>query len=411
MLLERNQGLIGAIVIVLVAAGTAFAVLATAGLFVDGEPMRAEFTDAAGLEDGDFVYVGGHRAGTVTGVRIDGARVVVDFTLTTPQMPADSMAEVSLNTALGRRGLTVVPGSSSQELEAGSLIPLERTSTPVDLPELGDRSAELLGELDVPALRELTTALADVTDDSREDLEALLDGVESVTTIVSDRRSEIAAVLDRATTVVDAAASKDVELVAIIDDFGSVLDRLVDRRADISRLLQETSRTSTLTADLVSERRAQIDRVVASFSEDLALLDRHQVDLAHTLAYLPAGLEGFSSIGYSGGEARTDNPRWGNVFATNLGSVGVGSLLECGGALDRLFTDLLAPDPRCGGTSTPPAQGPEEGPPVDDEGDQPDEGDATPAPLLEDVTRSLSGGDAVGRFLDAPSSLLGGGRP
>jgi ABC-type transporter Mla subunit MlaD len=50
--------------------------------------------------------------------------------------------------------------------------------TPVDLPELGDRSAELLGEVDVDAMQELTTALADVTEGNREDVEALLDGIE-----------------------------------------------------------------------------------------------------------------------------------------------------------------------------------------------------------------------------------------
>ncbi|MEX1162976.1 MAG: MCE family protein [Nitriliruptor sp.] len=405
MLLERNQAVIGVIVAAVVAAGTAFAVLATAGLFVDGEPMQAAFTDAAGLEDGDFVYVGGHRAGTVTGVEIDGDHVLVDFTLTVPEMPADSMAAVTLNTALGRRGLTVVPGTSSQMLEAGSLIPLDRTTTPVDLPELGDRSAELLGELDVPALRELTTALADVTDDSREDVEALLEGVEAVTTIVSDRRDEIEDVLDRATVVVDAVASKDTELVAIIDDFGSVLDRLVDRRADITRLLRETSRTSTLTADLVAERRAQIDRVVESFSEDLAVIDRHQVDLAHTLTYLASGLDGFSSIGYSGGAAQVDNPSWGNVFATNLGSIGIGSLLECGGALDQLFTEVLAPDPRCGEEGVP-SQGSEDGPPADDGGQ--DQGG--PAPLIGDLGRGLTGTDAVSRFLGVPTTLQGGGQ-
>jgi phospholipid/cholesterol/gamma-HCH transport system substrate-binding protein len=405
MLLERNQVIVGLVVAALVAAGTAFAVLATAGLFVDGEPLQAEFSDAAGLENGDFVYVGGHRAGTVTGVEIDGDHVLVDFTLTAPDLPADSMVEITLNSALGRRGLTVVPGTSTDTLAAGDLIPLDRTVTPVDLPELGDRSAELLGELDVPAMRELTTALADVTEDSREDVEALLEGVESVTTIVSDRRNELEAILDRATVVVDAAASKDAELVAIIDDFGAVLERLVQRRDDITRLLQETSRTSTLTADLVAERRDQIDRVVASFTEDLELIDRHQVDLAHTLAYLPAGLEGFASIGYSGGDARTDNPRWGNVFATNLGSIGIGSLLECGGALDQLFTDLLGPDPRCEEQGPPPTQGPEQGPPKGDDGGS----DGAELPL-DLSSRGASGGEAVRRFLDVPSSLLGGDR-
>jgi phospholipid/cholesterol/gamma-HCH transport system substrate-binding protein len=408
-MLQRNQAFVGVVVLIVVAIGTAFAVGATAGLFVDGEPMSAEFTDAAGLEGGDFVFVGGHRAGTVTDVEIDGDRVLVDFTLTVEEMPEDSMAEITLNSALGRRGLTIVPGTSSTFLADGSTIPLDRTVTPVDLPELGDRSAELLGELDVPALQDLTTALADVTEGNREEVQALLEGVEAVTTIVSDRRDELEAVLDRATVVVDATASKDAEIVRIIDDFGSVLSRLVERRDDITRLLQETAQTSTLTADLVSERRAQIDRVLASFSEDLAIIDRHQVDLAHSLAYIGQGLEGFAGIGYSGGDARVDNPRWGNVFTTNLGSIGIGALLECGGAIDELFTGLLGPDPRCtpGGPQT---QGPEESPPVEgsqrDEPGQPLPGDG---PLL-DLDRRLTDTDALRSFLDAPSGLLGGDR-
>lgn len=409
-MLQRNQALIGSVVIVIIAIGTAFAVLATAGLFVDGEPMQAEFADAAGLEPGAFVLVGGHRAGTVTDVEIDGEVVRVDFTLTAPEIPADSMAEITLTSALGRRAVTLVPGTASDHLEAGSTIPLDRTVTPVDLPELGDESAELLGEVDVDALQDITTALGDITEDSREDVEDLLEGVEAVTSIVVDRRDEIEAVLDRATTVVEAINQKDTELVAIIDDFGSVLDRLVDRRADVTRLLQETAATSTLTADLLEERRDQIDRTLASFTQDLELIDQHQVDLAHTLAYLPAGLEGFAGIGYSGGDAQIDNPDWGNVFATNLGSVGVGSLLECGGALDALFTDLLGPDPRCddpGGS--PPTQGPEQGPPAEGSDALPDPPLSLDlGPLIDDLRRPLQNGDALDRVFDLPGALLGG---
>jgi phospholipid/cholesterol/gamma-HCH transport system substrate-binding protein len=411
-MLERNQFVVGLVVIVLVAIGTAFAVGATAGLFVEGEPMTASFTDAAGLESDDFVFVGGHRAGTVTDVEIDGDQVEVSFTLTVEEMPEDSMAEITLSSALGRRGLTIVPGTASSHLEAGSHIPLARTSTPVDLPEFGDRSAELLDELDVDAFRELTTALADVTEGNREEVQELLEGLEAVTTIVSDRREEIEAVLDRATVVIDATASKDAELIRIIDDFGFVLNRLVDRRDDISRLLRETATTSTLTADLVAERRDQIDRVLASFSQDLAIIDRHQVDLAHTLPYLGAGLEGFAGIGYSGGDARTDNPRWGNVFTTGLGQIGVGALLDCGGAIDVLFTDLLGPDPRCDGQGVE-TQGPEESPPVEDDGSGGDPTLPLPSPgasTSNDLGERVSDGEALRSFLDAPSSLAGGDR-
>src|SRR5690606_21033238 len=148
---------------------------------------------------------------------------------------------------LGKRGLALTPGTSSDVLEDGDVIPLARTVTPVDLPEIGDRATELLTGVDVEAMRELTTSLADVTEGNREDVERLLHGVEDVTRIVSERREELKVVLERANTLVDAAADKDREIVAIIDDFGSVLDRLVQRRADISRLLATTASQSQAT--------------------------------------------------------------------------------------------------------------------------------------------------------------------
>ena len=82
MLLERNQFLVGLIAAVLIGVGTVFAVFATGGAFVKGFPVSAEFTDAAGLSPGDFVFVAGVRSGQVTGVRIEGDHVVADFTLT-----------------------------------------------------------------------------------------------------------------------------------------------------------------------------------------------------------------------------------------------------------------------------------------------------------------------------------------
>ncbi|MFA9429381.1 MCE family protein [Egicoccus sp. AB-alg2] len=410
MLLERNHTVVGLAVVGVIGAGTLFALGATAGLFVRGDVYEAELADAAGLKAGDFVYVAGHRAGEVLSVDVDGALVRVRFSSTAPELPADSMVSVILSNTLGKRGLSLTPGTATATLADGDVIPLARTSTPIDLPEVGDRATELLGGLDVEAMQELTTALADVTEGNREDVERLLRGVEDVSRIVSDRRDELQTVLDRATTLVDAAAEKDQELVAIIDDFGSVLDRLVQRREDLSRLLEVTASQSEATAALVGDNREQLDRVLASFHEDLEVIDRHQVDLAHTLAYLGVSVYGFSSIGVSGGEARVDNPGWGNVFVTGLGSVGIGALLECSGALDAVFTDLLGPDPRCEPVDNP-GQGPQPGPPAEDADERPAgplDPPTVPDPdvLTDAVTRPLSNPQSLSRFL---GGMTGGG--
>jgi phospholipid/cholesterol/gamma-HCH transport system substrate-binding protein len=409
MLLDKNHALIGLVVVLVIGAGTLFAVGATAGLLVRGDVIEVELADAAGLKRGDFVYVAGHRAGEVLSVEIEEDHVRASFSLTAPEIPADSTASVIVSNTLGKRGLAITPGTASQHLTAGDVIPRERSSTPVDLPELGDRTTELLGGVDVDALQELTTALADITDGTRDEVEALLTGVEDLSTIVSDRRDEIAAVLDRAYTVVDAAAEKDAEIVAIIDDFGHVLDRLVQRRADITRLLQQTASQSQASAALIGDNRAQLDDVLASFHEDLALVDQHQVDLAHTFAYLGVSLEGFSSIGVSNGEVRSDNPDWGNVFVTGLGSVGIGALFECAGALDTLFTRAIGPDPRCEPVEGNPSEG--DGPPTDRD-DPLGPVDVPPPPngevLVDSLTRPLGNPGSLSRFLQAPGAQDGG---
>lgn len=354
-MLERNQVFVGLVVVVCIALGTFFAIVASNGAFRSGTPMTAEFSDAAGLERDDFVTVAGVRAGRVEEVVIDGDHVLVTFLLDAQEIPNDSTAEIYLTGALGRRAIRVLPGNSQTPFVSGDLIPMARTSTPVDLPELGDTTVDLLAESNVRALQDVLSALADITDGQQENVADILDGVQRLAAVVVDRRDDVAAVLERGEVLIDAVADKDHELVTIIDKFGSTLSTLVAHREDVTRLLRETAGSSKVLGDLVTEREAQIDRVLDGLARDLAVIDEHQVDLAHIFAYAGVSFEGFASIGYQQSSAKIDNPTWGNVFVTELGEAGIEPLLACGGAIDEALTSLLGPDPQCEGPPTDPA--------------------------------------------------------
>lgn len=348
MLLERNQVLIGVVMSLVLGAGTVFAVFLSGGLISRGMTLTADFTDAAGLQERDFVFVAGVQSGQVQSVEIDGETVRVAFSLTAPEIPADSTASIIISNTLGKRAIRLQPGSSSETFDAGDHIPLDRTTTPVDLPELGDESAELLGTLDVDALNGVTEALADITEGQREEVAQLLDGVQRLSRVIADKRTELETVLDTAEEFVDAAADKDRELVRIIDGFGTTLDTLAQRRVEVTELLEETASATDLTADIFEERRAQIDRMLFELHEDLEIVDRHQVDLAHMLAYAGVAVHGFATIGYEDGQqVRRDTPEWGNVFVTDMGAIGIEALLACNGALDNLLTELIGPSPEC----------------------------------------------------------------
>ncbi len=350
MLIERNQVLVGIVAAIVVLAGTAFALVTTGStILVRGMRVEAAFADASGLESGDFVYVSGVRAGTVTDVAQDGDHVRVEFALTSDGwIPDDSTIAVILANTLGKRGLAITPGASTTALADGDSIPIERTRPIVDIPEFGDETEELLANLDVDALRQLTVSLADITQGQRGDVDRLLDGVQQISDVLVRRRDQLSGTIESARRLVGVVESRDDEIIQIIDNFQITLDTLLANRDQIERLLVETASASTSTADLVSERRAQIDRVLASLSEDLAIIDAHQVDLAHMLAYGGVAIDGFSSIGYVNLN-KDDTGQWANVFTTGIGAVGTDATLGCGSPLDDVLTELFGPDPACDG--------------------------------------------------------------
>lgn len=364
MLIERSQVIIGIIAVVVIGIGTAFAVFSTGGLLVSGATLTADFADGAGVGDGDFVVSSGVRVGQVTAVEIiDGNTdetcvtgngeapagcVRVTMKIDNNGIPDDSLVEVTLQNALGRRQVRIIPGGSATFFEEGDHVGLDQTATPRDIPELGDRAAELLGGLETERLNALAVSLADVLEGKEQEVSDLLTALDDITAVVAERRDDLARVLEEASTLVDAAADKDQQIVQIIDEFGSTLDLLAQRRNEIARLLEETANATTVSADLVEDRQEQLDSILGELHTDLAILEEHQVEFADVLAVLGVGFEGYAGIGYHGLE---DNLNWGNVFTTQIGPVGYGGLTDCGGVADLLLSTLFGPDPNCAGAT------------------------------------------------------------
>lgn len=342
MLLERNQALVGLIAAIVIAAGTVFAVVLSAGAFVSGYPVAVEFENAAGITSGDHVLVAGVRAGQVTDVRISDGLIVVEVH-TTAELPLDSSAAIVNKNLLGARAVELVAGRDWDRLledDPLATIPVERTRVPVDVPELGDATVELLQDADATALTELITSLADVTEGQRDEVGRLLDGLSDVGQLVAEDRESLVALIANARTVVDAVEDRDDDLVRTIDAFGSTVDELSARRESIRSLLTGTRDAAQLSGDLLREHRDELDRVLHEADALIAIVDRHQVDLAHAVAYGGVAFSGFASVGKSG---EADNPYWGNILTSGVGMAGIDAFAGCGGVLDQILDQLLGP--------------------------------------------------------------------
>jgi phospholipid/cholesterol/gamma-HCH transport system substrate-binding protein len=352
--LERNQRVIGAIAVALIVVGTAVALLLSGGVFARTYPVRAVFTDAGGIAVGDEVTVAGLDAGSVKGLRIEQGKVVMDLAVNQGvELPADSRAEVVIETLLGKRSVNLEAGQdTTRTLEQVGAIPVERTGTPIDITDLNDISVRLLNESDADALNELLLQVTDITQGKGEEITELVSGLADLTEAVDSRREELSGVITALRTLSQTFGERDETLVSLIDHLDPVLQNLSAHQDDLIRLLVATDGASHEVADLIERNRPVLDDTLNSLHADLKVLDRHQLDLAATIAYLEQSVQGYASVAYSTGTCGTEQPpcergvpnRWANIFVQSLGPLGVDAILGPCGLVDQLIDQVLGTD-------------------------------------------------------------------
>jgi phospholipid/cholesterol/gamma-HCH transport system substrate-binding protein len=375
--LERNQLAIGVVGLVVLLGSAAVALMLSGGVFANTYSVVARFTDAAGIRPGDDVTVAGLDAGSVGAVNIEDGRVEIELKVDSDvAVPADSRAEIVIETLLGRKSVALIAGEAGRNLREGDLIPAERTSTPVEVTDLSDASVILLERSDARALEQLMDEVTRVTRGKEREIGALIEGLADVSAALEGRRAELSRLLESMSTLATTFGTNDDTIVSLIDRYNDVLGNLAQRRHDLRELFESTDEASHEVAALVDRNRPVLDSTLRSLHQALQVVDDHQLDLAASISYLETAVEGYSSIGYSQGIPN----RWGNIFVQSLGPVGVDALAGRCGLLDQALDEILGPDPRS----------------CEDRSDFGDEAGGGPAPLPVDAGVGGSAGSDRG---------------
>ncbi|HEX2031511.1 MAG TPA: MlaD family protein [Actinomycetota bacterium] len=347
-ILERNQRVIGAVALVLIAAGTVLALLLQGGLLTPSYTVTAMFTDAGGTRPGDNVTVAGLPAGRVAEIYLQEGNVAMELRVNRDvELPEEVRAEVVIETLLGRQSVALIPTGTEGTLEDGAVIPVERTTTPVDITDLNDISVRLLEGSDAEALEGFLRQVGRITEGKEVEVQALISGLEQVTAAVDSRRQQLGSLLESLRVLATTLGERDQTVASLIDNLDVVLGDLAERQEALEQLLVSTASASHETADLVRRNRGVLDSTLRNLHADLEVIDAHQLDLAATIAYLNQAVEGYSSVGYSGCKpvrtACTPN-EWANIFVQSLGPLGVDALVGRCGLVDQLFDRYFGTD-------------------------------------------------------------------
>ena len=308
---ERNPVIIGAISLALIAAMILAASRAQdLPLIGGGDVYHASFAEAGGLKPNDEVRIAGVRVGKVETVELEDGHVKVTFRIKTDsEFGEETGAAIKVKTLLGAMFLALEPAGTGQ-LEEGSEIPVERTSSPYDVVEAFSGLAETAEDIDTDQLAASFTTLADLTRNTPEEFRGALDGVSALSSNIAEKNDRINSLLKNLKRVSSVLDARDQDILELMRDSDVLFRALVARRDAVHRLLVSTSTLSRQLTGLVRESRADLKPALTQLGDVVDVLLKNEENIDNSLRLMAPFYRVFAST--------LGNGPWFDTFIQNM---------------------------------------------------------------------------------------------
>ncbi len=258
----------------------------------------AYFSEAGGTKPGSTVRVSGMGVGRVSDVRLEGTKVRVGFTVRKNIELGDrTEAAIKTETILGAKMLEL---TSRGEGKLSGTIPLERTSSPYDLPDaLGDLTTTISG-LDTTQLSSALTTLANTFKETPPDLRPALQGVARFSETLNGRDAQLRSLLGNANKVSGVLGRRSQQIASLVVDSNALLAALLNERDSLDALMNNLTAVSHQISGLVNDNRTQLKPALDKLNGVLEILDNRKQDLQATLPKLKRYAMSFGEVLGSG---------------------------------------------------------------------------------------------------------------
>jgi phospholipid/cholesterol/gamma-HCH transport system substrate-binding protein len=301
---------------VFVAVAVLATVIVTASLLnLRSEPQTgytALFTDASGLQPGDFVDIAGVQVGTVTGVQLQGRLALVNFSADSDQrLTTTTHADVDYANLLGQQLIALVPGpTSGTPLAAGAQIPVSRTAPALDLTGIFNGFEPLFAALTPQQVNELTASIIQIFQGESGNVANLVTQTASLTENLAQRQQLIGQVIDNLSAVAGTLDAHDEQLVTMIDQFDNLVTGVANERGQIGTTIDSLSGLTQAVSGLLTESQPTLDQAINAVVSASHTAAQDQSGFDGVLSNLPAFIATLDKVANSGS--------WLNVYICNL---------------------------------------------------------------------------------------------
>jgi len=347
---ERNTLVIGAIGIGLTLAVMWLALNYQKLPFIDQtKEYSAYFAEAGGLAAGNPVEVSGFWVGDVSSVALDGPRVRVKFKVASDVRLGDrSEAAIKLKSLLGSKLLEI---TSRGDGRLSGPIPLERTTSPYQLPDaLGDLTNTISG-LNTDQLSRSLQVLSDTFANTPPDLRAAVQGVARFSETLDKHDSQLRTLLENANKATTVLGERSNEIVSLVTNTNSLLVQLRTQSSALDHIASNISALAQQVKGFIADNREALRPALEKLNKVLAIVDNRKERVQKAIK----GLNGYA---LSLGESVSSGPYFKAYLANLLPGQFVQPFIDVAFSDLGLDPNVLLPsqltDPQTGQPATPP---------------------------------------------------------
>ena len=279
---ERNPLVTGTVGIVAV-AGLVLSALQYRQLpfFSEGRTVAAYFADVGGLRTDNTVEVSGYPVGKVSSIELDGPGVLVTFNVDSPVRLGDR-TEVAIKTKglLGSKFLDVTPRGEGQ-LEGP--IPMERSTSPYQLPDALGELATTISGLNTAGLSDSLGTLAQTFADTPADFRVAINGVARLAHTLDERDAHLRSLLDNAAKATGVLSKRTDQIVELVRDTNALLAQLRTQSAALDQIWTNISAVSRQLAGFIAENREQLRPTLDKLNGVLAIVENRKERLRQAI--------------------------------------------------------------------------------------------------------------------------------
>jgi virulence factor Mce-like protein len=259
----------------------------------------AKFLQAAALQVGNPITIGGIQVGKVTSMRLAGDHVEAGLEVRNDiALGKDSRAVIKVATILGSRYLALEP-------EEGGTLPdntfdLSHTEVPYDLQEALADVTTTYEQVDTDAFAKSLGILGTQMQGLPAVVPQAMKNIQTLSTVIADRRDQLGALLKSTDMVSSTLERQHANIAAMINQGQELIGRFVDRSATFHAMIAALTNLVNTMSTTVVTNRSELDQTITNLRKLSDLLAQHDDLLRSTLQAGPVALRGLANASGTG---------------------------------------------------------------------------------------------------------------